>query len=108
MGIIYTDSNYSYSGRRRKRAKAKGEVYRKYTPPPFKPLQQSNSYARSRLDEAKQYNSVDSMVHSTAKPVRQEYTGEQRLLGIATMHKSNMVPIFDSEHAKDVAKMRRN
>ena len=35
------------------------------------------------------------------------YSGERTLLGIATMHKSNMVPVFDKENAKDIAKMRR-
>lgn len=41
------------------------------------------------------------------------YTGERRLLGIATMHKSNMVPIFEDDEgngkkaAIDIAKMRR-
>ena len=35
------------------------------------------------------------------------YSGERRLLGIATMHKSNMVPVFDEEDAKDIARMRR-
>ena len=38
-----------------------------------------------------------------------QYTGERKLLGIATMHKSNAVPIFESdkEHAVDIARMRR-
>mgnify|MGYP000559918468 CR=1 FL=1 len=44
---------------------------------------------------------------STAPAERQIYSGERRLLGVATMHKSNMVPVFDSEDAKDIAKMRR-
>ena len=44
---------------------------------------------------------------STAQKERQVYSGERRLLGIATMHKSNMVPVFDSKDAKDIAKMRR-
>lgn len=37
------------------------------------------------------------------------YSGERQLLGIATMHKSNMVPIFadKKEDAKDIASMRR-
>ena len=35
-----------------------------------------------------------------------KYTGT-KLIGIATMHKSNLVPIFDHESAKDVARMRR-
>jgi len=38
-----------------------------------------------------------------------QYTGEQQLLGVATMHKSNLVPIFANkkEDAKDIASMRR-
>jgi len=41
---------------------------------------------------------------------RQVYSGERQLLGVATMHKSNMVPIFadKKEDAKDIANMRRN
>ena len=35
------------------------------------------------------------------------YTGD-RLLGIATMHKSNSVPVFRKQDAEDIAKMRRN
>ena len=34
------------------------------------------------------------------------YTGD-RLLGIATMHKSNMVPVFSQESAEEISKMRR-
>ena len=38
------------------------------------------------------------------------YSGERQLLGVATMHKSNMVPVFadKKEHAKEIAEMRRN
>jgi len=38
------------------------------------------------------------------------YSGERQLLGVATMHKSNMVPVFadKKEHAKEIAQMRRN
>lgn len=45
----------------------------------------------------------------TPKQEPMQYTGERKLLGIATLHKSNMIPIFedDKEHAKDVARMRR-
>ena len=34
------------------------------------------------------------------------YTGT-KLLGIATMHKSNMVPVFSAQDAEDISKMRR-
>lgn len=38
----------------------------------------------------------------------QTYSGERKLIGIATMHKSNMVPVFDEQAARDIANMRRN
>ena len=41
-----------------------------------------------------------------AKPEEKVYTGD-KLLGIATMHKSNMVPVFKAEDAADIASMRR-
>ena len=44
---------------------------------------------------------------STAPRERLTYSGERTLLGVAIMHKSNMVPVFDSKDAKDIAKMRR-
>lgn len=44
-----------------------------------------------------------------------QYTGERRLVGIATMHKSNMVPVFADDddktgqkQATEIATMRRN
>lgn len=36
----------------------------------------------------------------------QKYTGTL-IKGIATMHKSNAVPVIDDQHAKDIARMRR-
>lgn len=42
-----------------------------------------------------------------AKP-EMAYSGERKLLGIGTMHKSNMVPIFQQSDAEEIAKMRRN
>ena len=46
-------------------------------------------------------------VGTSAKKHPQKYSGKRKLLGIATMHKSNIVPVFDAEDAKDIAKMRR-
>ena len=40
------------------------------------------------------------------KPVQKVYTGN-KIIGIGTMHKSNAVPIFSDEEAKDISKMRR-
>lgn len=43
--------------------------------------------------------------HSTAT-VHKVYTGT-KVLGIATMHKSNAVPVFCAEDAVEISKMRR-
>ena len=42
-----------------------------------------------------------------AKPEPKVYSGERRLLGIATMHKSNLVPVWEEKDAIEIAKMRR-
>lgn len=41
------------------------------------------------------------------RPEEKVYSGELKLLGIATMHKSNMVPVFARQDAEDIARMRR-
>lgn len=48
----------------------------------------------------------DSPGGSTALRPQQQYTGTA-MLGVATMHKSNSVPVFRAEDAADIAKMRR-
>ena len=45
---------------------------------------------------------------NTAQKERQNYSGGRKLLGIAAMHKSNLVPVFDREDAKDISNMRRD
>ena len=42
-----------------------------------------------------------------AKKEDKVYTGD-KVVGIGTMHKSNAVPIFNDNEAKDIASMRRN
>lgn len=41
----------------------------------------------------------------SSKPA-QQYTGT-KIIGIGTLHKSNAVPVFSDEEAKDMARMRR-
>ena len=43
--------------------------------------------------------------NATLKPMK-VYTGT-KVKGIATMHKSNAVPVFSDEEAQDISKMRR-
>lgn len=53
------------------------------------------------------YNSVDTnRGEIAAKKESPVYTGD-KLVGIGTLHKSNMVPVFNSSEAEDIAKMRR-
>ena len=40
------------------------------------------------------------------KQTQQVYTGT-KIIGIGTMHKSNAIPIFSDQQAKDIATMRR-
>jgi hypothetical protein len=43
-----------------------------------------------------------------SKAKEQKYSGERKLIGIGLMHKSNLVPIWDEEGAKEISTMRRN
>jgi hypothetical protein len=49
--------------------------------------------------------SVNTGGNATLKP-SPVYTGT-KVKGIATMHKSNAVPVFSDEEAQDISKMRR-
>jgi len=52
------------------------------------------------------YNSMNSIGNGFKKQ-ENRYTGDE-IMGIGTMHKSNMVPIRkDSNNAKEIARMRR-
>lgn len=58
--------------------------------------------------ETKYYPSLDTG-HTGAVNMgkqKQVYTGD-KIIGIATMHKSNLVPIFNDESAVEVSRMRR-
>ena len=42
-----------------------------------------------------------------AKKQTMRYSGKRRLLGIATLHKSNLVPVFEREELQAIGHMRR-
>lgn len=57
--------------------------------------------------ETKQYPSLNTYGGDCTKPIHGKvYTGD-KMIGIGTLHKSNAVPIFTEEDAKDQASMRR-
>lgn len=51
--------------------------------------------------------SLDSGIGNATKPIEgKQYTGN-KMIGIATMHKSNLVPVFQEENCVELAGMRR-
>ena len=77
-----------------------GDLRRKITLPAAEP-----AYARP----SPEVPSLNTRSGTTAKDKPKVYGGERRLLGVATMHKSNMVPVFADkpEEAAEIARMRR-
>ena len=59
-----------------------------------------------RLEESRKYNSLVTTWAPCTKKPSPTYTGD-KIIGIGTMHKSNAVPIFSDDAAKDISKMRR-
>ena len=47
-------------------------------------------------------------VNGGGKKEEMKYSGKRKLIGIGLMHKSNLVPIWDEEGAKEISKMRRH
>lgn len=58
---------------------------------------------RNRVSTAK---SLDTGGGTTAAKRQKVYTGD-KMVGVSQMHKSNLVPVFNDEAAKDITKMRR-
>ena len=65
------------------------------------------AYTESMMVDRTDYVSSGFGNGRTSKPAEKVYSGERKLLGIATMHKSNLVPVFEKQDAIDIAKMRR-
>jgi len=67
------------------------------------PLQKMVTFHR----ETPKYDSLDTgFIACTKRNQNTQYTGE-KIKGIGTMHKSNAVPVFTDNEAKDIASMRR-
>jgi hypothetical protein len=50
--------------------------------------------------------SLNTGLGTAALAAPKVYTGD-KIVGIAAMHKSNLVPVFNEEAARDISKMRR-
>jgi len=113
MGYLNLSSSIRYGPHGKKR---KTQAFTKSKKTRYNELlaQQEKIY-RQVMEELKvDYPSLESGVTGCLTPKKEpmQYTGERKLLGIATMHKSNLVPVFEeedggSQYAKDLARMRR-
>ena len=113
MAIIYTNQ------RSKKKSKTKKEIA-EYQAWLDSVNSQTTNFSRGRkvtavvlkspkpyVRETPHYPSLRTAGDSCTKPIHGKvYTGD-KMLGIGTLHKSNAVPIFNSEDALDQAKMRR-
>jgi hypothetical protein len=72
--------------------------------PEFKTLSQSITHPR--YVDRQSFDSLNANVGNTNLRESMKYTGTL-VKGIATMHKSNAVPVIDEEQMKDISRMRR-
>ena len=106
---------YSPCGRKRKNHAA-NPVKKKPITDFKKHVVEKTSLDIMREEQAKQYKSLMEeaikdgtwldQAGTTAKKENPVYTGTL-VKGIATMHKSNAVPVINQQEAEDIAKMRR-
>jgi len=74
----------------------------------FRPVKYSSDFSANHNPSAQipSHSKYGIASGACVKPEPKVYTGN-KLIGIATMHKSNMVPVFNHDDAKEIAKMRR-
>jgi hypothetical protein len=103
--MIYTKATY----KPKKRRTPKGEVARRINKASLNGTEMPTlTYVpRPAAEYARSAQSLNANIGNTSRKESMIYSGERKLLGIATMHKSNMVPVFSIEEATDVARMRR-
>ena len=105
---------YGPTGKRRKNHAANPVKKQKpkFVPMKIDPIRQAAAMKAAELREQERKDfleRISKVKDSMGRKESLQYTGERKLVGIATMHKSNAVPIFESdkEHAVDIARMRR-
>jgi len=78
----------------------------KSTPQEFKEYVPSRSYLRIP-EHIPSFNDFTNNANATAKAKAKEYSGDY-VTGLATLHKSNIVPVGKDDDPVDYATMRRN
>jgi hypothetical protein len=102
--LIYTNTSY----KPKKKRKPKGEIARKINVAKLHGEKiPSYSYGhRQGASNAREIKSLETNAHYTDRRESIMYTGTL-VRGIATMHKSNAVPVINEEQMKDISRMRR-
>lgn len=107
--LIYTNTKSKLSRKAREKREAvlkeQREIKKSLQESP-KPLRKSILGPQPYRRETREIASLGTGVGNATLQPKPEYTGHQ-MVGVATMHKSNIVPVFSKEDAKDLARMRR-
>ena len=83
------------------------EIVKKYQPQKITKVNvEPWSPAKPYVRQTPHYPSLNTGMGVATKSDTKVYTGD-KMIGIATLHKSNAVPVFNSEDAVDISKMRR-
>lgn len=94
----------------KKKRKVKGVVAKKYSKSSailgVEKLPSLSYGPRMGADTARNIKSLHSTASFVERKESMKYTGSL-VKGIATMHKSNAVPVIDEEQMKDISRMRR-
>ena len=106
--------NAEQARKAREQAEAWEELLKKYAVPKSKkskePVKSLSSSYSLKIPEGRNttahIKSVDTGAACATKKEPQRYTGTL-IKGIATMHKSNAVPILNDQDAIDISRMRR-
>ena len=82
-------------------------VVKKYEPQkPVRSTVQPWTATKSYVRQTPHYPSLNTAGGLATKASPKVYTGD-KVMGIATLHKSNAVPVFNNQEAVDISKMRR-
>ena len=114
MNVIYTSVPRSKkrkpTAKQRELSKSWEELLKKYATKTIAPKKQSlsdvYSLGKPACRETPKIPSLPFTGAPCTKKANPVYTGTS-IKGIGTMHKSNAVPIFSDDEAKDIATMRR-
>jgi len=88
-------------------AKAKRDYEKLFEPDPnYKQVRKAYTW-NVQTRQTRHVESVSDGVGHTSKAEPKKYTGDY-IVGIATMHKSNLVPVCKDDNPENYATMRRN